>query len=387
MKNLPSLVQMLTQVPDHRQSAKVEHPLPALLLHAIVAVLSGCQGPTAIAEWGRWHPELATALGYPTSWTPCAATFCRMFIHLDWWALVRVLREWAESWRPAPASSETGDEVAPDPLALDGKTYRGSRKRGGQNCHVLTIVFHEIGLTLCESAVADKTNEIPVAKALLSQLRLRGRVITMDALLSQRDIAKTILDGGGDYAMPIKENHRSVHREIRKLFRDAATLCVTIRTAETVEKSRGRLEVRRLTVLSQGQDWGDAGFSDYFLWPGVRQVYRLEREVTHLRTGEITREVEMGFTSLSAERVDAARLLQYRRGHWHIENSIHYVRDVTFDEDRSQVHRGNAPHVYGTIRNLVIALCRRHGETNIARARRLFAAHPRCALRWVGISY
>ena len=386
MENLPSLAQMLSQVPDSRQPGKVEHPLTALLLHAILAVLSGCRGPTAMAEWGRWHPELAMELGYVTTVTPCAATFCRLFAALEWTALVAVLRTWAEMWRPPRESSDASKAPPPDPVALDGKTYRGSRKRGGHRCHVLTAVFHELGLVWTESAVDDKTNEIPVAKALLSPLCLRGRVVTMDALLSQREIAKVILDGGGDYVMPIKENHKSVHREIHALFRDAKTLPVSLETAETVEKSRGRLEVRRLTAMSRTDEWGDGEFDAYFDGPGLRQVYRIEREVKVLRTGETSCEVEVGFTSLAPDRVGPDALLAYRRGHWHIENGIHYVRDVTFDEDRSQVHRGNAPQVHGTIRNLAIALCRRHDRTNIARACREIAANPRLVLPWVGVT-
>ncbi|MDA1191875.1 MAG: ISAs1 family transposase [Candidatus Poribacteria bacterium] len=372
---------MLSQVPDPRQASKVRHPLKALLLHSILGVLGGSRGPVAIAEWGRHRPELASHLGYRQSKMPCAATFCRLFIHLDWQALVWVIQRWAEAWiQPEESAS------CPAALAVDGKTYRGSRKRGGQGCHVLTAVFHELGLTLGEAAVDDKTNEIPVATDLLGRLRLQNRVVTMDALLTQHRIAETILEHKGEYVMPVKGNHEGAHKELRLLFRQLGASPVSLSSAETVEKNRGRVEVRRLTAMSETDDWGDESLSDYFDWPGLQQVYRLEREVTVLKTEKRSHEVEYGFTSLSPGQADASALLGYRRGHWFIENGIHRVRDVTYDEDRSQVRCGNAPHNMGTLRNVAIALCRRHGRHNIAQANREIAAHPQRALEWLGIS-
>jgi predicted transposase YbfD/YdcC len=187
--------------------------------------------------------------------------------------------------------------------------------------------------------------------------------------------------------MPVQETHEAVHRDVQSLFRRPALLDVSLSTAVTLDTKRGRQETRRLTAMGATEAWGEVGFAEYFEWPGLQQIYRLEREVKVLRTGEVSREVEVGFTSLSRKRADAAILLRIRRGHGHIENGVHYVRDMTYDEDRSQVRIGNSPHVHGTLRNLAIALFRRHGRDNIAQAVREIAAHPRRALAWIGIDH
>jgi hypothetical protein len=124
------------------------------------------------------------------------------------------------------------------------------------------------------------------------------------------------------------------------------------------------------------------GYSD---WPGLAQVFRLERQVIIKKTGEVRQEVAVGVTSLGHERADAAQLLALVRGQWHIENCSHWVRDVTFDEDRSQVRCGNIPQVMAALRNTVIGLIRWAGHTNIAAACRHFAAQPQAALHLIGI--
>ena len=125
------------------------------------------------------------------------------------------------------------------------------------------------------------------------------------------------------------------------------------------------------------------GYSD---WPGLAQVFQLERQVIIKNTGEVREEVVAGVTSLAPERADAARLLALVRGQWQIENQSHWVRDVTFDEDRSQVRCGNIPQVMAALRNTVIGLMRWAGYTNMAAACRRFAAQPRAALRLIGIA-
>jgi hypothetical protein len=148
--------------------------------------------------------------------------------------------------------------------------------------------------------------------------------------------------------------------------------------AETVDAGHGRIEQRRLYTSDVL-----VGYSD---WPGLAQVFQLERQVITKKTGEIREEVVAGVTSLPPARVDAARLLRLVRDHWHIENKAHWVRDVTFDEDRTQVRCGNLPQVMAALRNTVIGLIRQAGHTNIAAACRLFAAQPALALALMGIA-
>ena len=147
--------------------------------------------------------------------------------------------------------------------------------------------------------------------------------------------------------------------------------------AQTVDGGHGRIEQRRLETSAVL-----VGYSD---WPGLAQVFPLERQVVSKKTGEGRHEVVAGVTSLTLERADAARLLALVRGHWHLENTSHWVRDVPFDEDRSQVRCSNIPQVMAALRNTVIGLTRWAGDTNIAAACRRFAAQPALALELIGI--
>lgn len=209
------LIEVLASVPDVRGRRGRRHPLPALLALACAATLCGARSYSAIAEWGRnAGAALSQSLGFTHQPMPCAATFFLVFRRLDWERLEAVLATWADAVLqalPAPAG-----EV--EAIALDGKTLRGSRKQGAPAVHLLSAVSHRLGLTLGQQAVDDRTNEIPVAPTLLRGLVLEGRVVTMDALLTQREIAQTILDGGGHYVMVVKGNQPQVEQDIAQVF-------------------------------------------------------------------------------------------------------------------------------------------------------------------------
>src|SRR5262249_20943206 len=226
-------------------------------------------------------------------------------------------------------------------------------------------------------AVDDKTNEITAVEPLLRQLVLEGRIVTMDALLTQRHIAQTIVDKGGDYVMIVKENQPHLRADIELVFMlPPVDDCQA--TARTVDLGHGRIEQRNLTTSA-----ALVGYSD---WPGLAQVFELGRHVLFPKTGKERVEVVYGVTSLRPDRATPERLLALVRGQWQIENQLHWVRDVTFDEDRSQVRCGNIPHVMAALRNTTIGLLRQAGYTNIAAACRRLAAQPVQALALVGIA-
>jgi predicted transposase YbfD/YdcC len=283
------------------------------------------------------------------------------------------LGAWAESClEHTPDPAGLGDAVA-----IDGKTLRGSQKQGAPGAHLLSAFAHRFGLTLAQQAVADKTNEIPVVLELLRHVVLEGRVVTMDALLTQRQIAQQIVAAGGDYVMLVKANQPQLLEDIQTVFALTPIAGEQRTMAETLDLGHGRIEQRRLhtsTVL--------VGYSD---WPGLAQVFQVERQILSKKTGEVRDESVAGVTSLTRERADAGRLLALVRGHWQVENQSHWVRDVTFDEDRSQVRCGNIPQVMAALRNTVIGLMRGAGQTNIAAACRRFAAQPESALKLLGI--
>jgi predicted transposase YbfD/YdcC len=368
-----SLIEVLAEIPDFRSHRGKRHALAAILALACSAMLCGARSYTAIAEWGRnYGARLMRALGF-TRQPPCAATLHTVLRRVDREEVEAKLGAWAAgllSGTPALPAPEEG-------IAVDGKTLRGSQKQGAPGAHLLSALAHRLGLTLAQQAVADKTNEIPVALELLRQLVLEGRVVTMDALLTQRLIAHQIVAAGGDYVMVVKNNQPQLREDIATVFALPPIVGETRTVAETVDCGHGRIEQRRLHTSDVL-----VGYSD---WPGLAQVFQLERQVISKKTGKVREEVVTGVTSLVSERADAARLLALVRAHWHIENQSHWVRDVTFDEDRSQVRCGNIPQVMAALRNTVIGLMRGAGYTNIAAACRRFAAQPALALALIGI--
>jgi DDE_Tnp_1-associated len=189
-----ALWDVLAQVPDPRERSGKRHPLPVILALAVAATLCGYQGPTAFAEWSRnYGMALARALGLTRPHPPCAATFCNVLRRLDRRALEAALSVWAETvLAHLPPAKGT-----PDALAIDGKTLRGSARQGALEVHLLSVLSHRLGVTLTQHAVADKTNEIGAIQEVLAALVLEGRVVTVDALLCQRQIAQTIVEKGG----------------------------------------------------------------------------------------------------------------------------------------------------------------------------------------------
>jgi predicted transposase YbfD/YdcC len=368
------LIASLHEIPDPRYPRGRRHPLAAILALMCVARLCGYRSYSAIAEWGRCYGQkLARTLGFTHAKTPCAATLYQVLRRLDGPLVEATLGAWAESVLTAlpPVPGEL------DALAIDGKTLRGSRKQGAPAAHLLSVLSHRLGLTLWQQAVAAQTNEIPVLENVLRQLVLEGRVITVDALLTQRAIAQHIVAGSGNYVMVVKGNQPQLHHDIHLLFQNVDVLAEPRAAAETVDVGHGRIEQRRLTAST-----ALVGYTD---WPGLAQVFQIERHVT-MKASRVQRDdVIYGVTSLRPEQAGPARLLSLVRQHWQIENKVHWVRDVTFDEDRSQVRTGSLPQVLAAFRNTALGLIRQAGETNIAAACRRFAAQPWSAVALIGI--
>lgn len=190
----PSLLEALATVEDPRKPRGQRHPLSAILALAVAATVCGAESYQAIADWGRNHGgPIARALGFTRDRTPCAATFCNVFRRLDRQGFERTLSRWAEQVLQALPPPKGALEA----LAIDGKTLRGSQKQGAVNVHLLSALSHRLGLTLYQEAVPEKTNEIGALPEMLQVLVLEGRVVTVDALLCQREIAHGIRAQGG----------------------------------------------------------------------------------------------------------------------------------------------------------------------------------------------
>ncbi len=211
-----------------------------------------------------------------------------------------------------------------------------------------------------------------MAPALLKGLELQDRVVTGDALYAQKGLCEQIVEQGGDYLFIVKANQSA-------LLDDIATVFAAPPSEPMVAEQRGRHgnrhETRRI--------WASTELNGYSEWPYLGQVCRIERR--RECKGQVQREIAFAITSLSPNEASPSKLLALSRGHWGIENRLHWVRDVTFDEDRSQVRKGSAPQVMACLRNTTIGLLRLKGVSNIAAARRRNACHPEEALARLGI--
>lgn len=365
------LVDVFVEMPDERDRRGRRYSLAAVLALTCAAMLCGYRSYSAIAEWGRNYGQaLARQLGFTRGVTPCAATLHSIFRKLDVSEFERRLGCWADA---ALATSSAGSGEA---IAIDGKTLRGSAKQGAPGAHLLSAVSHRLGLTLAQVALADKAGEQSHIAQLLAGLVLDGRIVTVDALHTQRAVAQAIFEAGGDYIMLVKENQPELHADIATLFSDLPTVQETLTQAQTTTAGHGRIETRTLIAST-----ALVGYTD---WPGLQQVFRLEHTVRVKKTGAQHHETTYGVTSLPPPRADARRLLPATRGHWRVEAG-HWIRDVTFDEDRSQVRCGHIPQVMAALRNTTIAVLHRAGERNIAAACRRLAAQPTAALALIGI--
>jgi predicted transposase YbfD/YdcC len=320
----------------------------------------------------NYGAEYLSQLGFNEHGYPAQASWYRVLRLVDVAIFEEKLRQWIEQH-----ISPDKDELIG--LSIDGKTLRVSKKMGAYNSHLLSAVAHEVGIVIGQWPVDDHTNEIGVMQSLLLALAIEGRVITTDGLLAQKDIAETIISRGGDYVFPIKDNHPDSKEALVEWFaNDPAPYEEANQVAAYVEKGHGRIVTRRIETTTV--------LNDYLDWEGVAQSFRLTRRIIRLSTGEIQEETLYGITSLSREQANAEKLLTFIQQHWTIENKLHWVKDVTLDEDRCQLRRDRTHHLMALFRNLALSLLRLNHYHNIASTLRTFAAQPNRAISLVACS-
>jgi predicted transposase YbfD/YdcC len=342
------LLAVLGQVIDPRKRRGVRHRLAVVLAIALAATLAGARSFAAIAEWATDAPtEVLTRLGVRRR-PPSEATIRRLLTRLPADTLDTVIGTWMWS----RASTISGRRI----IAFDGKTLRGARDATGNLVHLLAGLCQHTGVVIGQVAVGAKTNEIPMLSGLLKVLDIEGAVVTADAMHCQRETAQTIRERGGHYILTVKDNQPTLRKRVKALpWKDIPVLAVSR------EHGHGRQDTRTLkaTELASG-----IGF------PGAAQVLRLTRTRTVRSTGKRTRETVYAITSLTVADAGAEQIAAWLRGHWTIENRLHWVRDVDYDEDRSQIRTGSGPQVMATLRNTAIGLLRLAGHSNIAAALR-----------------
>ena len=358
---LQSLADVFEAVPDPRGAHGLRYDLPFLLTCLVAALLCHCDGTDAVAQWCRDHRSLLREVFGPRLFlTPSGSLYRWLLPQLDAAAIEGVLGRWVQATTTAPAD---------EPLALDGKTVRGARSGEQTAPHLLAFVTHQSQETFFQVRVDEKTNEIPVAKQVLPTLPIRKRVCTADALHTHAEFIRLIHELQAETVLTVKGNQPTLYADLATYFADPQAHYVQ---TQTVDRRRGRLEVRTIKVSTE--------MNAYLAptWPFVAQVAQLTRTVT--KAGTTTTEVVYLITTLSASKASPQRLLDLNRGHWSFENRSHYVRDVSFGEDHSRLRAGNAPQLLAALRNLVITLIHRSGSSHIAATRRHFASCPQEAL-------
>lgn len=371
--DIGGLLSRLAELTDLRGTRGLRYALAPLLVLIVLAKLSGEDQPSGIADWIESRAQVLRE-AFHLCWRrmPHHNTVRRILEQ----AVVpqEVDRVFAEHLQSLPG---VGQSFL---IAIDGKTVRGTiDTENPDGDHLLAAYLPEEGIVLMQVATGGKGKEINAAPELLKCLDLRGKVVAGDALHTQRALSIQILNGGGDYLWFVKDNQPTLREDIEDLFTtddrtvEGGHIPNDFRTCRMVDKGHGRLESREITVSSQLK-----GYSD---WPGLEQVFKLDRRRIDIKTGRQEQEITYGLTSLSTTEASPQRLLYLTRAYWGIESGLHQYRDVTFKEDRTRLTRGNAGRVMASLNNLVIGLLRHAGETNIAAARRQCDAHLTLALK------
>jgi predicted transposase YbfD/YdcC len=362
-----SLYTYFERVSDGRKPKGKLYSLSLLLVLMMLAKLSGEDKPSGIADWVAHRiDQLYEMKILPKKRAPSHMTYRRVLQNtISAEEFEQLMCEYHQACLASQKKLV---------LSMDGKTLRGTIPAGElRGTHLLSVYVPEQGLVLSEAKVDQKENEIVVAPQVLKQVPLSGAIVIGDAMHAQREISSQILEADGDFIWTIKGNQPRTAWAIEKLFvqevynlKLGAPLSKHCRRLSRVHKGHGRIETRTLMVSTE--------LNDYLNWPGVAQVFRLERTRWHSRYRGKTRQVIYGLTSLSLQQAPPDKLLALVRKYWGIENGLHYRRDVTLHEDATRLTVGNSGQNMAILNNLVIGLCSKQGFQNLAKARRLFNA-------------
>lgn len=360
---------MVSQLPDPRARRGRRYAWASLVVLVCAAVASGQQTGAAMAQWVAEHAvEWQQWVPSTQGRVPSAATLRRVLRHLDAPVLEACLAAWTTAQQPKPRPARRGRQrqAGLRAVALDGKALRGTYAHGAP-LHLVSLVTHERVQVLGQLAVADKSNEIPAGRTLLRGRDWHGWVVTLDALQTQRATAELILAHGGHYLMVVKANQPDLCAMLQEWFAEPAWADEGEAQVTTSDKGHGRFERRTLTRrVFSAREAAD--------WPGARQALRRVCWRRDLATGREAQALTYAVTSLAPAQASAAQLEAWWRGHWHIENQLHYVRDVTCREDAGQAHVGATAHILAALRNGLLSLLRRLGWTNMAAGFRHVAA-------------
>lgn len=357
---------LLSSIPDPRRAQGRRHPLPVMLVLALLALCSGHTSYEAMEEWAKNYQELLKKeLPFVAGHTPDAATFHRLFTRLD----VGIFEEILGNWLQRIITQKKGEGIA-----IDGKTISGT------GIHIVAAFTHKLQSVLFEMGTSEKGKEIVIGPKVLKNVTVKDHIVTGDAMFTQRKICEQIVADGGGYVFTVKGNQPQIEEALKLYFADLPWKA-PIQNNTMVTYWKGRKEKRILRMSDDHQ------LLSYLNWPRITHVWECTREIK--RKGETTREVAIGIASFPKALeifATADKLNQYLRGHWGIENGLHRTRDVSFNEDKATIRKGKAPQIMAALRNLVISIFHRGTVRSFKTAFRRFAAHPEEMFKFLGLT-
>jgi len=330
---------------DPRKSNS-RHLLSDILFISLCAVTSGAESWEDIELYGKTKGEwLKSMLPLPHG-IPSNDTFRRVLSQLNPKVFEQAFRNWIMS-----LVSDVGGDIIP----IDGKRIRGAFRAGANN------PIHQVSAWSCSHQVVlgqvrtdSKSNEITAIPELLKWLEIKGSVVTIDAMGTQKAIAKQIVEKEGDYVLALKGNQGHLHQDVIDYYEhieQKVDAKATVTTHETLDKEHGRLETRRCTVITD-VDW----LEDREKWAGLNSLLRVESTTEHLKQNRISRETRYYISSLKPTAEAALNII---RAHWQIENSLHWVLDVSFAEDACTIHDSNGAENFSLLRKIALALLKK----------------------------
>jgi predicted transposase YbfD/YdcC len=379
-----SLYREFEKVKDGRGAKGKRYPLALLLTLLLLGKLAGETTINGIVDWIKERQGvLKRQLDWPKRF-PVNSTYSEALALCDGQQIAQAIAEVIHKARAMQAGgSEARREKAgeQEPLvqtAMDGKVMRGTLghgKEGQPSVHLLSLYECESGIVIAQQAVASKENEISAARALLHPLLVKGRIISADAMHTQKGWCAGVAAYGGYYLLVAKDNQPTLRQDILDFFADKALDAGEWQYHKTVQKGHGRFEVREIWSSAQMNAWFEPD------WAGIAQIFLIRRTVR--QKDREREELVAGLTNLPRKKANAKRLLDLNQKHWHIENRLHYRRDVTLGEDACQVRIKGAPQALAALNGGVLALMDWLEVHNVASQMRHFCAHPHQALHLV----
>jgi len=360
---LDEVVGYFDELEDPRASVNLKHPLVSVVVIAMMAVLAGAGGPTAIAKWAALKEELLLKLLPLPNGIPRKDVFRRVLVLLRPEAFQACFVNWLQSLR-AQATEATG--VDQPVFAVDGKTSRRShdRKKGLGALHAVSVWASDFGLSLGQVACEEKSNEITAIPELLRLVDIKGTIITIDAMGTQKAIAEQIIDSGADYVLALKGNQEALHQavidhideQITNDFADAEA-----RRHSTTEKGHGRVEARSYIQMPVPE-----GLRGLEMWKGLKTIGMAT--LVCMRDGKETAETRFFISSLP---MGVKRFARAIRSHWSIENSCHWSLDMIYREDESRIREPQMRENFAWLNRFTLSLLKQHpGKDSIAMKRR-----------------